>query len=335
MSQLTEREQGGNTDEGKSGLGEDRLVDIVDDPALKVQSCSSPVLPRTEPCTPDPTKSNPPNLSEAENYILQTLEEKMNRTIEILLLKQIRESMQGLSGNMQNVKKDFDNIKGLNEEQQKIISELEEKLNEVNEDQQKIISKLEEKLNEVNENQQKIISKLEEKLNEVNENQQKRITQLEEKLNEVNENQQKRITQLEEKLRDDERNLWLYDLPEQEAENLKARVIAICTDIVQWPAGEFHHHIDIVHRVGKRSEVKHRPVIIRFIVRSTRDLLWETYKRSEHHLSRGVKFAEELTAKDKDTRVRLWPLIEAARKEGKKAFFVGAKVIIDGKEISE
>ncbi len=316
MSQLTEREQGGNTDEGKSGLGEDRLVNLVDDPGLKVQSCRSPVLPRTEPCTPDPTKSNPPNLSEAENNILQTLEEKMDRNIEILL-KQIRESMQGLSGNMQNVKKDFDNIKGLNEEQQKIISELEEKLNEVNE------------------NQQKIISKLEEKLNEVNENQQKRITQLEEKLNEVNENQQKRITQLEEKLRDDERNLWLYDLPEHQADNLKERVIAICTSVVQWPAREFRHHIDIVQRVGKRSEVKHRPVIIRFIVRSTRDLLWETYKRSEHHLFRGVKFAEELTAKDKDTRVRLWPLIEAARKEGKKAFFVGAKVIIDGKEISE
>ncbi len=281
MSQLTEREQGGNTDEGKSGLGEDRLVNLVDDPGLKVQSCSSTVLPRTEPCTPDPTKSNPPNLSEAEKYILQTLEEKMNRTIEILLLKQIRESMQGLSENMQNVKKDFDNIKGLNEDQQKIISKLEEKLNE------------------------------------------------------VNENQQKRITKLEEKLSEDERNLWLYDLPEQEAENLKARVIAICTNIVPWPAREFRHHIDIVQRVGKRSEVKHRPVIIRFIVRSTKELLWETYKRSEHHLFRGVKFAEELTAKEKDTRVRLWPLIEAARKEGKKAFFVGAKVIIDGKEISE
>ncbi len=298
MSQ-TEREQGGNTDEGKSGLGEDRLVDIVDDPALKVQSCSSPVLPRTEPCTPDPKKNIPPNLSEAEKYILQTLEEKMNRTIEILLLKQIRESMQGLSEKMNNVKKDFANIKGLNEEQQKIILELDEKLNEVNENQQKRISELEEKVNEVNENQQKIIKQLEKKGNE------------------------------------SERNLWLYDLPEQEAENLKARVIAICINVVPWAEREFHLHIDIVQRIGKRSEVKPRPVIIRFIARSTLELLWETYKRSEHHLFWKLWFGKELTAKQKDMRKKLWPIIEAARKEGKRAFFAGATPIVDGKDISE
>ncbi|KAK7925150.1 hypothetical protein WMY93_007460 [Mugilogobius chulae] len=36
---------------------------------------------------------------------------------------------------------------------------------------------------------------------------------------------------------------------------------------------------------------------------------------------------------DKETRNALWPLIETARKEGKRAFFVGARAYIDGKLI--
>lgn len=44
-------------------------------------------------------------------------------------------------------------------------------------------------------------------------------------------------------------------------------------------------------------------------------------------------FGEDLTSRDKETRNKLWPHIETARKEGKKAFFRGAKAIIDGKEL--
>ncbi len=39
MSQLTEREQGENTDEGKSGSGKDRF----DDQALEAQSCTDSI----------------------------------------------------------------------------------------------------------------------------------------------------------------------------------------------------------------------------------------------------------------------------------------------------
>lgn len=44
-------------------------------------------------------------------------------------------------------------------------------------------------------------------------------------------------------------------------------------------------------------------------------------------------FTEDLTAADKALRKKLWPLIDAAKKEGKKAHFAGTHVIIEGKEV--
>ncbi len=285
MSQLTEREQGENTDEGKSGSGKDRF----DDQALEAQSCT------------DSISELEGEVNENQQKTISDLEEKVNK---------------------------------VNENQQKIISELEEKV-KVNENQQKIISDLEEKVNKVSENQQKRISELEEKV-KVNENHQKIISKLEEKVK-VNENQQKRISKLEEKVNEAERkmNLWLYGLQEEEGENVKRRVIEICRTVVPGAAYIFPLHIDTVQRIGKKGEGKVRPVIIRFIARSTKELLWKTSNSSEFHRSSSLKFAEDLTVEDKDTRIRLWPVIEAARKEGKIAYFAGATAIIAGKEIRE
>lgn len=155
---------------------------------------------------------------------------------------------------------------------------------------------------------------------------------------EVNEEHQKRILELEERVNEAERyqrrwNLRLYGLTEQEGENVKQRAIDICRAVVPEAADNFLHHIDIVHRVGRKTAEKVRPVILRFTARSTKELLWKNSKGSEYLHSRKLRFAEDLTTKDKDTRNRLWPQIDAARKQGKKAFFVGAKAIIDGKEI--
>lgn len=92
-------------------------------------------------------------------------------------------------------------------------------------------------------------------------------------------------------------------------------------------------HVDISHRIGRRMEGKTRPVIIRFVTRSTKDMIWKKGKGSEYLSSKRLRFGEDLTAKDKEVRNKLWPQIEAARKEGRKAFFVGIRAIIDGKEL--
>lgn len=282
---MAERRRGRNTDKGKSVSGKDRSTDRTDNQKMEVMEvhsyarCSSPELtpvPGSEPCTPDPKKSKPePTLSEVQNNIVQILAEKMNQNTETLhqeikqnreCINSLKEATEYLFKEMHDVKKDIVTLKESNEEHQKRISELEERVNEA-------------------------------------------------------ERYQRRW------------NLRLYGLIEQEGENVKQRVIDICRAVVPESGDNFAHHIDVVHRVGRKSAEKVRPIILRFTARSAKELLWKSSKGSEYLQSRKLRFGEDLTTKDKDTRNRLWPQIEAARKQGKKAFFVGAKAIIDGKEI--
>ncbi|XP_016369751.1 ectonucleoside triphosphate diphosphohydrolase 2-like [Sinocyclocheilus rhinocerous] len=124
-------------------------------------------------------------------------------------------------------------------------------------------------------------------------------------LKEVNEEHQKRISELEERVNEAERyqrrwNLRLYGLAEQEGENVKQRVIDICRAVVPEAADNFPHHIEVVHRVGRKSAEKVRPVILRFTARSAKELLWKSAKGSEYLQSRKLRFGEDLTTKDKD-----------------------------------
>lgn len=184
---------------------------------------------------------------------------------------------------------------------------------------------------------------LEGEVNKEKENQQKTISDLKEELNKVNkekENQQKTISDLKKNLEEAKRttrecNLWLHGLKEEEQEDLKKRVIAICRSVAPEAALDFDKHIDIVLRVGQKKEGTNRPIIMGFKEKSTMELLLTTSYSSEYHLSSPLRFKDVLTARDINTRNRLWPRIKAARKEGKKAFFIGAKAIIDGIEIKE
>ncbi|KAK7945310.1 hypothetical protein WMY93_001038 [Mugilogobius chulae] len=149
---------------------------------------------------------------------------------------------------------------------------------------------------------------------------------------------EKRITYLEEKLNAMDRysrrmNLRLYGLPELEGEDVKKRFMELCHQVVpDVRETTLPFYVDVCHRLGRRLDSKNRPVIARFTSRAFKEKLWRGAKGSEYMAARKLSFGEDLTEQDKDTRNRLWPHIEAARKQGKRAFFVGAKAIIDGKE---
>ncbi|XP_051980432.1 uncharacterized protein si:ch211-196c10.15 [Xyrauchen texanus] len=146
---------------------------------------------------------------------------------------------------------------------------------------------------------------------------------------------QKRITGLEDRVNEMERyhrrwNLRLYGLPEQEGEDVKQRVIDICKAVIQDPEEDLRSQIDVSHRIGRREDGKTRPVITRFALRSAKEKVWKCAKNSEFLKIKKLKFGEDLTTKDKETRTKLWPQIEEARKQGRRAFFVGARAIIEG-----
>lgn len=84
---------------------------------------------------------------------------------------------------------------------------------------------------------------------------------------------------------------------------------------------------------ARKRKKKPRPVIIRFTSRTARDLTWKGAKGNDFLKKNKMYFKEDLTIKDRATRNLLWPSIHKVRKEGKRAFFVGIKAIVDGKEI--
>ncbi|KAI9531324.1 hypothetical protein NQZ68_000822 [Dissostichus eleginoides] len=94
--------------------------------------------------------------------------------------------------------------------------------------------------------------------------------------------------------------------------------------------------IDVVHRIGRPkdggSNNTMRPVIIRFLSRMTR-VLWRGSKKNGYLKNNRLNFKEDLTSAARDTRRRLWTVVEAARQKGDKAYFVGNKPFINGIEI--
>lgn len=154
---------------------------------------------------------------------------------------------------------------------------------------------------------------------------------------------QKKMEEMEQKINDAERynrrwNLRLYGVQERFDEDIKSTIKEICREILpEADCISVMGGIDVVHRIGKvpeqRKNVKPRPVIIRFLSRTARDLVWRNAKANEYLVRKHLRFKEDLTAADKEARIKLWPLVEKARKEGQRAYFVGNKAYVDKKEV--
>lgn len=159
-------------------------------------------------------------------------------------------------------------------------------------------------------------------------------------VNRTCENNSQRLSEVEMRFNEAERyqrrwNLRLHGIPENKQENIKAKVADICCAVVGENQAKIKEDIDIAHRLGRFNDNQKKPrtTIIRFTNRSSRDLVWRLAKNSSFLKENKLRFTEDLTSADKALREKLWPMIEAAKKEGKKAHFAGVRVIIDGKEM--
>ncbi|KAK7120359.1 hypothetical protein R3I94_008722 [Phoxinus phoxinus] len=160
-------------------------------------------------------------------------------------------------------------------------------------------------------------------------------------MHEVSDAHSKKMSEFDARLNEVERykrrwNLRLYGLAEQMSEDVKAQVVDICCAILPELATKIQQDVDTVHRLGRKLEgnaMRGRTVIIQFVSRSLRDMLWKAAKTSTYLRSKELRFGEDLTTMDKAIRRQLWPKVEAARQVGKKAYFVGVRAFVDGKEI--
>ncbi len=142
-----------------------------------------------------------------------------------------------------------------------------------------------------------------------------------------------RITELENYSR--RWNLKLHGLPES-VENVKMETIKICqTFFPQEQQSKLTEVIDIVHHLGKRKPgvVKPRGIILRFLSRTHRDVIWAAAKNNPFLRDKGLRFAEDLPQAVKETRAKFWPTIQKACSEGKSAYFVGVRAFIGGVEL--
>ncbi len=152
----------------------------------------------------------------------------------------------------------------------------------------------------------------------------------------------KKMSEIDSRLNDVERykrrwHLRLYGLAERASEDIKAQVGDICCEVLPEHTSKIQQEVDIVHRLGRKIEgnaTRGRTVIIQFLSRSLRDMIWKAAKSSAYLKAKELRFGADLTSMDKAIRKELWPKVEAARQVGKKAYFVGVRAFVDGKEIS-
>lgn len=116
-------------------------------------------------------------------------------------------------------------------------------------------------------------------------------------------------------------NLRVAGIPEKTGEDIKKIIIDLFGQISPDIANQLALTVDIVHRVGPRSgqERSSRRVIVRFLSRSHRDKIWRDARTAEFLKERRIKIMEDLTQEAKESRNQLWPQVEKARKEGKRA----------------
>lgn len=133
-------------------------------------------------------------------------------------------------------------------------------------------------------------------------------------------------------------NLRLIGLPEKDDENVRETVIGILTRVIPISVERLRDTVDTVHRLGKRessatSNNGPRAVIIQFGMRTLRDEVWRKSKDARVCKDLHISFKEDFSKDDRLSRAKLWPLVQEARRRGKRAYLKEGYALIDNKRV--
>ncbi len=131
-------------------------------------------------------------------------------------------------------------------------------------------------------------------------------------------------------------NLRVSGIQEQRGEDVRKILIDLFSKVSPEIADQLLYTLDVAHRLVPRAEgVRfNRRIIVQFLSRNVRDQIWRDARTAAVLKERKIRIFEDLTQSTKDARNKLWPLVERARKEGKRAGFKGPFAYIDGKRIT-
>lgn len=168
-------------------------------------------------------------------------------------------------------------------------------------------------------------------------NHNERISVLEKKTSELREeNKQLKLQLLEANSYRRRWGLRLHGMKEEDhQENTRDLVIKVLGKISPKIAEKLPEVVDSVHRIGKRKDGNAaRGVIIQFSMRHFRDIVWRDAKGSKFLEEAHLRLKEDLSPDERAARAKVWPLVQKAREEGKRASFIGAFAYIEGKKIN-
>ncbi|CAM4427957.1 unnamed protein product [Leuciscus chuanchicus] len=127
-------------------------------------------------------------------------------------------------------------------------------------------------------------------------------------------------------------NLRTSGVLEEDGENVKMVIIDIFLQVSPGLADVLQSSIDVAHRLGpKLGNARPRTIIVQFLSRSHRDRIWADARSSEVLKQKKIRISEDLTQRTKEARNKLWPLLEKARKEGRRADFCGRRLSFIGR----
>lgn len=93
--------------------------------------------------------------------------------------------------------------------------------------------------------------------------------------------------------------------------------------------------VDTVHWLGPKGSAATsnapRAVLIQFGMRTLRDEVWKKSRDARVCSEMHVRFKEDFSKEEREARSKLWPLVQDARKKGKRAFLKEGYAIIDNK----
>ncbi len=130
-------------------------------------------------------------------------------------------------------------------------------------------------------------------------------------------------------------NLRVHGVPENEREDVRGKIVDVCQQLLPDAKDKLPDAVDIVHRLGRKRlhDNKPRGIIVQFTSRFQRDAVWRAAKESVFLRNNNLKMSEDLSPADRERRNKLWPAVEKARKENKRAYFVGGRAFVEGVEI--
>uniref|UniRef100_A0AAV2L2R3 Uncharacterized protein n=2 Tax=Knipowitschia caucasica TaxID=637954 RepID=A0AAV2L2R3_KNICA len=130
-------------------------------------------------------------------------------------------------------------------------------------------------------------------------------------------------------------SLKLHGLKENVNEDVRKEVIIVLGKVAPGLQVYLEDGVDIAHRLGpKRTDGSNRPVIILFALRRILDAVWKCAKGCKFLRDNKLRLTQALSPEDRLAREKLWPLVDKARKEGKRATLIGPFALIDGKKIN-